>query len=165
MSSIGENIENDERSAPIGAIVPMNKQKNRYTPFDGAYRMPVNIFCRKYGLDLQTIMHRMNVLFWEDFDTLVVPVELGDITPRMIRIILKDLKNGISHQCICNSMNKRFTVRVTLEDIDFIANMDDYMKSIFLEMDNFMYLNPDKIDITKIFTEVNDEYAEEKEVS
>ena len=31
-------------------------------------------------------------------------------------------------------------------------NMNDYYKSIFKEMDNYFFLNPDKIDLKKIFS-------------
>jgi hypothetical protein len=37
--------------------------------------------------------------------------------------------------------------------------MDEYRKKMFLEMDNYFFLNPEKIDITKIFTEVDDQEA------
>jgi hypothetical protein len=66
----------------------MNKQKNRYTPFTGKYRMPVDEFCMKYGLSLKLIMHRMNVLYWEDYDSLVIPQELGDTSADKIRRVL-----------------------------------------------------------------------------
>jgi hypothetical protein len=46
---------------------------------------------------------------------------------------------------------------IDLGVIDFIANMDDYRKKMFLEMDSYFFLNPDKIDVSKIFVEVDDQ--------
>ena len=75
----------------------MNKQKNRYTPFAGDMRMPVNEFCEKYGLDLKVVMRRMNILYWEDYDALVVPQEFGDVTADKIRRALEMISYGLSY--------------------------------------------------------------------
>jgi hypothetical protein len=129
----------------------MNKQKNRYTPFDGEYKMPVDLFCQKYGLSLKLIMHRMNVLYWEDFDALVIPQEVGDTSADKVRRTLILINQGWSHESIRTRMG------IDLGVIDFIANMDDYRKKMFLEMDSYFFLNPDKIDVSKIFVEVDDQ--------
>lgn len=127
----------------------MNKQKDRYTPFKGAYRMPVNEFCDKYGISLSCIMHRMNVLYWEDFDSLVIPENLGDTSADRIRRVLMLNNDGWNKE----EIKKR--VNLSNKTIDHILEMDDYLKSIFLNMDNYFFLNPKKIDISKIFKEVN----------
>ena len=107
--------------------------------------MPVNEFCEKYGLDLKVVMRRMNVLYWEDYDSLVVPQELGDISADKIRRSLEMLKYGWSHENIA----KKFGI--PLESVDIIENLNDYYKEIFLNMDNYFFLNPYKIDLNKIF--------------
>jgi hypothetical protein len=43
--------------------------------------------------------------------------------------------------------------------IDNIAAMDDYKKRMFLEMSNYFFLDPAKVDLSKIFTEVEDREA------
>lgn len=131
----------------ITAITAMNKQKNRYTPFTGKYRMPVDEFCMKYGLSLKLIMHRMNVLYWEDYDSLVIPQELGDTSADKIRRVLTMQAQNWTTE----SINRRLDVPVNI--IEQIAQMDDYKKSVFLEMDNYFFLNPAKIDLDKIFKE------------
>lgn len=127
------------------AITAMNKQKNRYTPFTGKYRMPVDEFCMKYGLSLKLIMHRMNVLYWEDYDSIVIPQELGDTSADKIRRVLTMQAQNWTTE----SINRRLDVPVDI--IEQIALMDDYKKSVFLEMDNYFFLNPAKIDLDKIF--------------
>lgn len=127
------------------AITAMNKQKNRYTPFTGKHRMPVDEFCMKYGLSLKLIMHRMNVLYWEDYDSLVIPQELGDTSADKIRRVLTMQAQNWTTE----SINRRLDVPVDI--IEQIALMDDYKKSVFLEMDNYFFLNPAKIDLDKIF--------------
>lgn len=129
------------------AITAMNKQKNRYTPFTGKYRMPVDEFCIKYGLSLKLIMHRMNVLYWEDYDSLVIPQELGDTSADKIRRVLTMQAQNWTTE----SINRRLDVPVDI--IEQIALMDDYKKSVFLEMDNYFFLNPTKIDLDRIFKE------------
>lgn len=131
-------------------ITTMNKQKNRYTPFTGEYRMPVDMFCRKYGLSLKLIMHRMNVLYWEDFDALVIPQELGDTSADKIRRALNMLDTDWKKESIARRLN------VELDIIEKIDAMDEYRKRMFLEMDHYFFLNPEKIDISKIFTEVDE---------
>jgi hypothetical protein len=131
----------------------MNKQKDRYTPFTGKYKMPVNEFCRKYGISLKLIMHRMNVLYWEDFDALVIPQELGDTSADKIRRTLQLLDLGWDKESIAKRIN------ISVEMIDNIAAMDDYKKRMFLEMSNYFFLDPAKVDLSKIFTEVEDREA------
>ena len=63
----------------------MNKRQTRYTPFKGEFKMPVDEFCQKYGLDLDTVMTRMNVRYWEDFDALVIPQNMGMTSADKIR--------------------------------------------------------------------------------
>jgi hypothetical protein len=126
----------------------MNKQKNRYTPFTGKYRMPVDEFCMKYGLSLKLIMHRMNVLYWEDYDSLVIPQELGDTSADKIRRVLTMQAQNWNTE----SISRRLDVPVDI--IEHIARMDDYKKNVFLTMDNYFFLNPAKIDLDKIFKEV-----------
>ena len=142
----------------LDAKINMNKQKTRYTPFTGEYRMPVNVFCKKYGISLKLIMHRMNVLYWEDFDSLVIPQELGDTSADRIRRTLQLLNMGWEKESIANRMN------IEAEMVDRIEALDDYRKNMFLEMDNYFFLNPKKIDITKIFTEVENFELEERGV-
>lgn len=125
----------------------MNKQKNRYTPFTGKYRMPVDEFCMKYGLSLKLIMHRMNVLYWEDYDSLVIPQELGDTSADKIRRVLTMQEQNWTTESIARRLD------VPASIIEQIATMDDYKKSVFLEMDNYFFLNPAKIDLDKIFKE------------
>ena len=130
--------------------ISMNKQKDRYTPFTGEYKMPVNEFCRKYGISLKLIMHRMNVLYWEDFDALVIPQELGDTSADKIRRTLQLLNLGWDKESIA----KRIGIGVNM--IDYIEDMDDYKKRMFLEMSSYFFLDPAKVDLSKIFTEVED---------
>jgi hypothetical protein len=125
----------------------MNKQKDRYTPFSGKYKMPVDEFCNKYGLSLKVVMHRMNVLFWEDFDSLVIPQEVGDTSADKIRRILTMLSLGWSKE----SIQRR--AEVDLKTIDIIESMDEYRKNMFLTMDNYFYLNPNNVDLSKIFVD------------
>ena len=130
--------------------MPMNKQKDRYTPFSGEYRMPVNAFCKKYGISLKLVMHRMNVLYWEDFDSLVIPQELGDTSADKIRRALQMLDLGWSKESIKSRLS------LTIGTIEKIERLDSYYKSIFMEMDNYFFLNPNKIELSKIFKEVDD---------
>ena len=126
----------------------MNKQKNRYTPFTGKYRMPVDEFCMKYGLDLKLVMRRMNTLYWEDFDALVIPQELGSTSADKIRRILEMKKQNWDNKAIKNR------IRVDMKVIERVEGLDDYMKSLFLNMDNYFYLTPSKVDLDRVFTPV-----------
>ena len=85
----------------------MNKQKDRYTPFSGAMRMPVDQFCYKYGLNLKLVMHRMNTLYWEDFDALVIPQELGNTSADKIRRCLELKSKGWSNLNIKDRRDER----------------------------------------------------------
>jgi len=127
----------------------MNKQKTRYTPFEEPYRMRVEDFCDMYGLDIKVIMHRMNVLFWEDFDALVIPQNVGDTSADRIRRTLTLLEQGWDYKAIQARMN------ISEEIVRNIQEMDDYLKQIFMEMDHYFFLNPKKIDVSKIFKERN----------
>ena len=127
----------------------MNKQKDRYTPFKGEYRMPVNQFCSKYGLSLRCVMHRMNVLFWEDFDSLVIPENLGDTSADKIRRILLLWDDGWKVEEISSRMG------VDPEIVNNVLEMDEYLKSVFRNMDNYFFLNPKKVDLSKVFKEVD----------
>lgn len=131
----------------------MNKQKNRYTPFSGKYKMPVDEFCKIYGLNLKLVMHRMNTLYWEDFDSLVIPQELGSIPADKIRRVLEMQKNGWKTDMIQKRM------KIEAKAIENIGSMDNYRKSIFLNMDNYFYLNPKKINLDKIFVPVKENVA------
>lgn len=122
-----------------------NKQKNRYTPFSGKYRMPVDEFCVKYGISLKLIMHRMNVLYWEDFDSLVIPQQLGDTSADKIRRVIVMQEQGWDTDSIIRRMN------VDRNAVEEIRKLDDYMKTVFKEMDNYFFLNPAKIDLDKVF--------------
>ena len=127
----------------------MNKQKNRYTPFTGKYKMPVDEFCQKYGVNLKVIMRRMNVLYWEDFDALVVPQELGDTSADRVVRTLKLVDMGWSDESIVTRMD------ISLDVLNHIKNMDEYRKDMFRNgMKNYFYLDPEKIDLDKIFGEV-----------
>lgn len=127
----------------------MNKQKNRYTPFTGKYKMPVDEFCQKYGVNLKVIMRRMNVLYWEDFDALVVPQELGDTSADRVVRTLKLIDMGWSDESIVTRMD------ISIDVLNHIKNMDDYRKDMFRNgMKNYFYLDPNKIDLDKIFSEV-----------
>ena len=132
----------------------MNKQKNRYTPFKGKYRMPVDEFCEKYGISLKLIMHRMNILFWEDFDALVIPQELGDTSADKVRRILNMIN--------LNWGTKEIATRMDVDEkiVDHIREMSSYMKDMFLNMDNYFYLNPKNVDLDKIFVEVKGKECE-----
>ena len=133
----------------------MNKQKDRYTPFPDRYRMPVNEFCAKYGLSLKVVMHRMNVLYWEDFDSLVIPQELGDTPADRVARTLKLINMGWSDASIVDRM------KITPQVLNHIRNMDNYRKDMFLsKMKNYFYLDPEKIDLSQIFTEVDFEKRE-----
>jgi hypothetical protein len=136
----------------------MNKQKTRYTPFPGEYRMPVNMFCSKYGISLKLIMHRMNVLYWEDYDALVIPQELGDTSADKIRRALQMNETNWTKE----SISKRLGLNIDM--VDKIIALDEYRKNMFLNMDHYFFLNPDKIDLSKIFVEVDDPTLCEKEV-
>ena len=126
----------------------MNKQKNRYTPFKGQMRMPVDEFCKKYGLDLKLVMHRMNTLYWEDFDALVIPQELENLSADKIRRALELKKSGWENDSI------RQRLKISEKLISKIYELDEYRKEMFLGMDNYFFLNPSKIDLSKIFTPV-----------
>ena len=41
-------------------------------------------------------------------------------------------------------------MRLNLEEI---KKLDDYLKTVFKEMDNYFFLNPAKIDLDKVFKE------------
>ena len=128
----------------------MNKQKNRYTPFNGEYKMPVDEFCNKYGLSLKVVMHRMNVLYWEDFDALVIPQELEDTSAENVRRALMLIDMNWSNESISSRLG------MTNEVVEHIRYLDDYKKNMFLTMDNYFYLNPNNVDLSKIFKEVED---------
>ena len=128
----------------------MNKQKDRFTPFKGKYRMPINQFCERYGLNLQVVLHRLNVKYWDDFDALVVPQELGDAKVNLIARAIKRIDMGWTMREICN-------LGFSEEQIEFIKSMSEYKKEMFRSMlqVNTLHLDPDKIDLDKIFTEVD----------
>jgi hypothetical protein len=42
---------------------------------------------------------------------------------------------------------------VDLKTIDIIESMDEYRKNMFLTMDNYFYLNPNNVDLSKIFVD------------
>lgn len=132
---------------PIWCDRKMNKQKTRYTPFKGAYKMPVDEFCERYGLDLRVVMHRMNALYWEDFDALVIPQNVGDTSADKVRRALMLLNSKWTFP----EISKRLSLDV--EVVKNISQMDDYRKKMFLEMDNYFFLNPAKVDVSKIFFE------------
>jgi hypothetical protein len=94
-------------------------------------------------------MHRMNVLYWEDFDSLVIPQEFGDTTADKIRRTLQLIELGWSDSEIIKRM------RIDEKHLSNIRDMDDYKKKMFLEMDNYFFLNPANVDLDKIFTEVD----------
>lgn len=112
--------------------------------------MPVNEFCRKYGLSLRVVMHRMNVLYWEDFDSMVIPQELGDTSADRVRRALIMLNSNWSKESIAKRLN------ITENIVDRIEAMDDYRKQMFLTMESYFYLDPAKVDLSKIFTEVEE---------
>lgn len=134
----------------FGGVKDMNKQKTRYTPFSGKYRMPVIEFCHKYGISLKLIMHRMNVLYWEDFDALVIPQELGDTTADKVRRALKMLESDWDKESIAKRLG------IPVEVVTHIEAMDDYKKQMFLTMESYFYLDPAKVDLSKIFVEVGE---------
>ena len=123
----------------------MNKRQNRYTPFKGELKMPVDEFCQKYGLDLDTVMTRMNVRYWEDFDALVIPQNMGLIPADKIRRALMMMQMNWTEKDIHNRLD------IPADIIQNIKEMDPYMKSVFMEMDNYFFLNPKKIDLNKVF--------------
>lgn len=131
------------------AIVFMNKQRNRYTPFKGEYRMPVDVFCAKYGLDLKCVMHRMNVLYWEDFDALVIPQNLGDTSADKIRRALILIEREWDKETIMG--------RLGIDEViyDNICNMTPYLKEVFKTMDHYFFLNPENVDLDQVFVEVD----------
>lgn len=123
----------------------MNKRQTRYTPFKGEFKMPVDEFCQKYGLDLDTVMTRMNVRYWEDFDALVIPQNMGMTSADKIRRALMMMQMDWSDAHICSRLD------IPADVVQNIKEMDPYMKSVFIEMDNYFFLNPKKIDLTKVF--------------
>ena len=94
-------------------------------------------------------MRRMNVLYWEDFDSLVVPTELGDTSADKIRRTLMLIQNEWEKEKICDRTN------ITLETLEKINGLSDYMKNVFLGMENFFFIDPKKVDLDKIFKEVD----------
>lgn len=128
----------------------MNKQKDRRTPFQGKYKMPVDAFCEKYGLDLKLVMHRMNVLFWEDFDSLVIPMALKDTSIWQVKRALNMLDSKG-----CNT-DAFIVKRLDLENdeiLNAIKNLSEYEKEMFRNTKSDFFLDPSKIDISKIFKE------------
>ena len=123
----------------------MNKRQTRYTPFKGELKMPVDEFCQKYGLDLDTVMTRMNVRYWEDFDARVIPQNMGLIPADKIRRALMMMQMNWTEKDIHNRLD------IPADIIQNIKEMDPYMKSVFMEMDNYFFLNPKKIDLNKVF--------------
>jgi formyltetrahydrofolate synthetase len=103
------------------------------------------------------VLHRLNVKFWDDFDAIVVPTDLAvivdgkvkeDVEANRIRRALSMLKSGFDDEYI-----KR---RLDLNDrnLEVIKNLSDYEKNMYLDMDQFFYLNPAKVDVSMIFHEV-----------
>lgn len=126
----------------------MNKQRDRYTPFTGKYKMPVDEFCLRYGLSLKVVMHRMNVLYWEDYDSLVIPQEVGDTSADRIVRILKLIDMEWSDESIMKRMD------IDLNTLTYIKGMDEYKKDMFrTKMKNYFYLDPAKIDLDHVFVE------------
>ena len=129
----------------------MNKQKTRYTKgMPKAYKMPIDEFCERYGLDIKVIMHRLNITCWQDFDALVVPTSLWDTKPHIIKRVLKMLNMGWSHPEIANRLG------IPEQHISIIENMSEYEKEIYTDAEGkyfktFFHLNSDAIDVSKIF--------------
>lgn len=129
----------------------MNKQKNRYTPFSGKYKMPVDEFCMKYGLDLKVVMHRMNVLYWEDFDSLVIPQSVGDTPADKVRRTLMLINQNWDRESIAKRMG------IPVDVVAAIDEMDEYRQKMFLNMDSYFFLNPAKVNLEMIFTEQDED--------
>ena len=129
----------------------MNKQKTRYTKgMPKAYKMPIDEFCERYGLDIKVIMHRLNITCWQDFDALVVPTSLWDTKPHIIKRVLKMLNMGWSHPEIANRLG------IPEQHVSIIENMSEYEKEIYTDAEGkyfktFFHLNSDAIDVSKIF--------------
>lgn len=123
----------------------MNKRQTRYTPFKGEFKMPVDEFCQKYGLDLDTVMTRMNVRYWEDFDALVVPQNMGMTSADKIRRALMMMNSDWTDEAICRRLD------IPADVVSNIKEMDPYMKSVFIDMDNYFFLNPKNVDLSKVF--------------
>ena len=129
----------------------MNKQKTRYTKgMPKAYKMPIDEFCERYGLDIKVIMHRLNITCWQDFDALVVPTSLWDTKPHIIKRVLKMLNMGWSHPEIANRLG------IPEQHVSIIENMSEYEKEIYTDAEGkyfktFFNLNSDAIDVSKIF--------------
>lgn len=133
----------------------MNKQKTRYTKgMPKAYKMPIDEFCMRYGLDIKVIMHRLNITCWQDFDALVVPTSLWDTKPHIIKRALNLLNMGWSHKEIANRLG------IPEEHVDIIENMSDYEKEIYTDAEGkyfktFFHLNSEAIDVSRIFHPVD----------
>lgn len=123
----------------------MNKRQTRYTPFKGEFKMPVDEFCQKYGLDLDTVMTRMNVRYWEDFDALVIPQNMGMTSADKIRRALMMMNMSWTDADICRRLD------IPADVVNNIKEMDPYMKSVFIDMDNYFFLNPKNVDLNKVF--------------
>lgn len=128
----------------------MNKQKNRYVSkaLPSKYRMTISEFCMLYGLSLQVVMHRLNITNWADFDALVVPTDLLDTKPPLIKRALKMIDMGWSD----NSIAKRLSI--PYEHVARIRNLSPYEKEIYSDSKyykNYFFLNPETIDVDKIF--------------
>lgn len=135
----------------------MNKQKTRYVPFPAPYRMKLDEFCEKYGRDLKVVLHRLNVKFWDDFDAIVVPTDIAsvvdgkvknDVEAHKIKRALSMINMGLSDGYIMRRLD------ITERNLDVIKGLSEYEKTMYLEMDQYFYLNPKKVDISKIFKEV-----------
>ena len=135
----------------------MNKQKKRYTRgFPKAYKMPVDEFCTMYDRNLKVVMHRLNVSNWDDFDALVVPTNLGDTKPPLIKRVLRMLQMNWGDEEIA----KRLSIPV--EHVVDIKNLSDYEKEIYSDeggkyFKNYFFLNPEAIDVARIFHKVTPE--------
>lgn len=133
----------------------MNKQKTRYTKgMPKAYKMPIDEFCMRYGLDIKVIMHRLNITCWEDFDAMVVPTALWDTKPHIIKRILKMLSMGWGHEEIAKRLG------IPENHVEIVENLSDYEKEIYTDAEgkyfkNFFHLNNETIDVSKIFHAVD----------
>ena len=119
-----------------------------------AYKMPIDEFCMRYGLDIKVIMHRLNITCWQDFDALVVPTALWDTKPHIIKRALTLLNMGWSHAEIAKRLG------IPDEHVAIIENMSDYEKEIYLDVDHkyfktYFHLNSEAIDVSRIFHAVD----------
>ena len=119
--------------------------------------MKLDEFCEKSDRNLKVVLHRLNVKFWDDFDAIVVPTTMATIVDGKVKDDVEAHKIRRALTMMRDKFDDGYIMRrleLSERNIEEIKKLSDYEKEMYLGMDQFFYLNPEKIDVSKIFHEV-----------